>query len=249
MTKQQKLLSDLIRTGKTPVPWKMTVYGVAGIGKTTYAANTGCILQPTEEGFQQIDVAHFEKASSFEEVMRNIQLLYQEKGGGYPTYALDSLDWLEQLLHQEVCAENNVQSIEAIPYAKGYKFAIQKWQTFLSACDALRQVGMNILFISHEHIKRFDNPLVESYDRYELKLHKSASDLVKEYSDALLFANYKTFVKKQDVGFGSEKVRGLSSGERVLYTQEQPALVAKNRFGMPTEIPFTWDAVKPFLEN
>jgi len=241
-------LSDLIKTGKTPVPWKMTVYGVAGIGKTTYAASTGCILQPTEEGYQQIDVPHFEKANTFSEVMSNIGVLFEEKGGNYPVYALDSLDWLEQLIHLEVCGENNVDSIEKIGYGKGYKFALQKWQAFLQGCDALRSVGMNILFISHEQIKRFDNPLVESYDRYELKLHKSANDLVKEYVDGLLFANYKTFVKKQDNGFGNEKARGLSSGERVLYTQEQPALVAKNRFNMPKELPFTWEAVKEYLD-
>jgi hypothetical protein len=35
-------------------------------------------------------------------------------------------------------------------------------------------------------------------------------------------------------------VRGISTGERVLCTTETPGFIAKNRYGLPAEIDFTW---------
>ena len=36
--------------------------------------------------------------------------------------------------------------------------------------------------------------------------------------------------------------RALGSGERVLYTAERPAFIAKNRYGLPDVLPLDWDA-------
>ena len=62
-----------------------------------------------------------------------------------------------------------------------------------------------------------------------------------EWSDAVLFANYKTIVKKADVGFNKEVSRGISTGERLLFTSERPAYMAKNRYNLPETIGFSWN--------
>jgi hypothetical protein len=36
--------------------------------------------------------------------------------------------------------------------------------------------------------------------------------------------------------------RALGSGERVLYTAERPAFLAKNRYGLPDVLPLAWAA-------
>ena len=59
--------------------------------------------------------------------------------------------------------------------------------------------------------------------------------------DAVLFGNYKTLVKKDDVGFNKTSNRGISTGERLLYTNERPAYMAKNRYSLPDHIPMAWD--------
>jgi hypothetical protein len=56
-----------------------------------------------------------------------------------------------------------------------------------------------------------------------------------------LFCNYKTVVKKDDVGFNQTNNRGISTGERLLFTSEKPAYMAKNRYAMPESIPLSWD--------
>ncbi len=62
-----------------------------------------------------------------------------------------------------------------------------------------------------------------------------------------MFANWKTFVKQEAVANKTAKnpvtkAKPMANAERVLYTGERPAHLAKNRFGLPPELPLTWAA-------
>jgi hypothetical protein len=59
----------------------------------------------------------------------------------------------------------------------------------------------------------------------------------------VLFANYKMFTTATDVGFNKKVTRGVSTGERVMYTSERPAYLAKNRYNLPHELPLSWAAL------
>jgi hypothetical protein len=112
----------------------------------------------------------------------------------------------------------------------------------LDGLNALRNdKGMIVILIAHCQIRRFDSPEVEPYDRYMPKLQDKANAVVREWADAVLFCNYKTVVKKDDVGFNQTNNRGISTGERLLFTSEKPAYMAKNRYSMPESIPLSWD--------
>ena len=109
--------------------------------------------------------------------------------------------------------------------------------------NALRdERGMGVILIAHAEIKRFDSPETEPYDRYQPKLHRSASALVQEHVDAVLFANYRVSTLKSDVGFNKKVNRAMGSGERVIHTAERPAFLAKNRYGLAETLPINWDA-------
>lgn len=54
----------------------------------------------------------------------------------------------------------------------------------------------------------------------------------------LLFANYKTVVEK--AGSGPNAKNKASGGRRVMYTTHHPCWDAKNRFGLPDEMPFDY---------
>ena len=101
---------------------------------------------------------------------------------------------------------------------------------------------MSLILLAHTHIRAYNSPDTESYDRYEIKLHAKASGLIQESVDSVLFAKHKIITKKEDKGFNQTRVRGISTGERVLCTTETPGYIAKNRYGLPDEIDLTWAA-------
>ncbi len=73
-----------------------------------------------------------------------------------------------------------------------------------------------------------------------IKLQARAAALLQEHSDIVLFANYRISTVKSDVGFNKKVTRALGSGERVIYTEERPAFLAKNRYGLPDVLPLDW---------
>jgi hypothetical protein len=216
------------------------VYGVEGIGKSTFGAgapNPVYIL--TEDGLGSLKVDHFPLATSFQDVMDAIASLYKDNHA-FETVVIDSLDWLEAIIQREIEQKYDAKDLA---YGKGSLIAAERWREILDGLNALRNdKGMIVILVAHTTIKRFDSPEVEPYDRYQPKLQERSNAVVREWADAVLFANYKTIVKKDDVGFNQTNNRGISTGERLLFTSERPAYMAKNRYNMPESIPLSWDA-------
>jgi hypothetical protein len=216
------------------------VYGVEGIGKSTFGAGApNPIYILTEDGLGSLNVDHFPLATSFADVMDAIASLYKENHA-FETVVIDSLDWLEAIIQREIEQKYDAKDLA---YGKGSLIAAERWREILDGLNALRNdKGMAVILIAHTTIKRFDSPEVEPYDRYQPKLQERSNAVVREWADAVLFANYKTIVKKDDVGFNQTNNRGISTGERLLFTSERPAYMAKNRYNMPESIPLSWDA-------
>ena len=219
---------------------RIMVYGVEGIGKSTFCASAPTpIYILTEDGLGSLKVDHFPLATSFADVMDAIASLYKENHA-FETVVIDSLDWLEAIIQREIEQKYDAKDLA---YGKGSLIAAERWREILDGLNALRNdKGMAVILIAHTTIKRFDSPEVEPYDRYQPKLQERSNAVVREWSDAVLFANYKTIVKKDDVGFNQTNNRGISTGERLLFTSERPAYMAKNRYNMPESIPLSWDA-------
>lgn len=239
---------DQIQTGRQIHPRRIGLYGVAGVGKSSFAAAApDPIFVQTEDGLADIGAPRFPVAATFVDVMRALASLYQEKHS-YRTVVIDSADWLERLIWSEVCAKRGVASIEDLPYGKGFLFSMSHWKEVLEGLDALRsQRGMTTIVIAHAKVERFENPECEPYDRYVPRLHKTASALFSEWADELLFANYRVHTRTTDEGFNKKRVQGIGSGERILRTAERPSHLAKNRLGLPDELPLSWPEFAKYL--
>jgi hypothetical protein len=232
------------------MPPRLMLYGTEGIGKSTFGAGAPApIFVPTEDGLGEIDCHQFPLAKSLAEVMEALGDLYREPHD-YQTVVVDSLDWLERLIWDEVCAEYGVKSIEKADggYAKGYTHALTYWREFLSRLDALRtNRGMVVITIAHAKVEKFEDPESAAYDRYSPRLHKHASALVTEWADAVLFATRKFRTETEEAGFNRTRTiaapLGKDGGERILRTVGSPACIAKNRFGLPAELPLSWNAL------
>lgn len=233
---------------KTHKPPRILIYGTHGLGKSTFGALAeNPIFLQTEDGLDAIDAPAFPLAKTFQDVMKYLGEL-ATADHDRKTLVVDSLDWLEPLVWKQLITErpNNekgqvVKSIEDYGYGKGYLMVMDIWQEYINAINYLRnERGMMIIQTAHANIRKFENPETESYDRYEIKLHKGASAKIQEHCDIILFANYYVGVKKENEGFKDRK-RAIGSSDRFLYTQERPSAIAKNRYGLPEEIPFDKD--------
>ena len=101
---------------------------------------------------------------------------------------------------------------------------------------------MLVILVAHAKVERFEDPENAAYDRYTPRLHKHAASLIAEWVDAVLFANKKVRVSKDSSDRAIAAPIGADGGERVIRTVGSPACIAKNRYGLPSEIPLSWQA-------
>lgn len=241
---------DTVESGRVVAPRRIMLYGTHGIGKSTWAS---CAEKPifiqTEDGLGEIDCSRFPMTTTFDDALKALSELYTEKHD-YRTVVIDTLDWLERMIWEDVCKKRNVESIEDIGYAKGYQFALVQWRQFLEGLSALRNDrGMTVIMLAHAKIARFENPETESYDRYEPKLHKHAAAVVQEWCDEVMFASYVVHTMQQDEGFDKKKSKGIGAGERIIRTQERPSHLAKNRLNLPDQLPLVWSEYSKIIKK
>jgi hypothetical protein len=232
------------------------MYGPPKIGKTHLASTIpNNIILDVEGGSGFHNAARIEKSEldSYDKFMGALEGLYTQEHP-FNICTLDTIDWIETLLFEQAAKEHGKTSIADVGYGAGYATAQTLWKTVLSALDDLRvHKGIMIIMLAHEVITRYDNPLTESYDRYTMKLRNndkgsSSASIIKEWADGILFVNKETFVTKKKEGLKEIKKAGTS--ERVFFhTQESPAYLAGNRFGLPATIPFDWPSLEAELNK
>lgn len=224
---------------------RVMLYGPHGMGKTTFGAGAPSpIFIQTEDGLGLLEVPHFPLAESYRDVLEAISTLYNE-AHEYQTVVIDSVDWLESLINVHI---NGSFKAQDLAYGKGAVFAADCFREILDGLSALRNdKNMACILISHSEIRRFDSPETEPFDRYQPKLQSRASALIQEWCDAVLFTNLKVVIKEVDIGFSGSARRGITTGERLIYTQEKPAFLAKNRYGLADSMPLSWQAFQSAL--
>ena len=233
-----------IATQVSPKPPRILMHGVAGVGKTTFAAQAlNPVFVITEDGLGVHSYAHFPLARSFDQVLGALATLWREPHS-YRTVVIDSLDWLEPLIWKKVCEEKGWGSIEDPGYGKGYMVALNLWRDYVEGLNALRNDrDMTVVQLSHTDIRRFESPEHDPYDRYQVKLHARTAALVQEHADVVLFANYRVTTTRAETGFNKVATRAIGTGERLMHTSERPSYMAKNRYALPATLPLGWSAL------
>lgn len=228
-------------------PRRTVIYGTHGIGKTTWAAcwDNPLIIQ-TEEGSDEIGVDRLPVAQHFAEVYSAFEAL-AAGGHDYKTVVLDSADWLELLVQKYVCQQGNKNAITDFDFGKGYGASASIFREIIEMMTKCNHAGMHIVVVAHCDVYSHANPEGASYDRYRPKMHTRVSELLQEWASEVLFATYKVYVRTEEEGFNRERGIGVGTGERIIYTQERPGYMAKNRLNLPAELPLDFSKYRPFL--
>ncbi len=234
-----------IRRGRISAATKVLLYGVEGVGKSTWASQWPApIYLCSEAGTEQLDVDRLPEPRTWSDVLQAVDALTSEQHT-YQTLVVDTVDWLEPLLWDGVCQRNKWSTIEAPGYGRGYVEALGEWRLLLRRLEAVRARGIHVVLLGHSTIRRVSPPDSEPYDRYALKVHEKAAALLREWSDAVLFAQYDQVVGKAK---DARAARAHATGERVLRTVYGGGWDAKNRLGLADTIPMQAEVVLHALQ-
>lgn len=228
-----------ISEGPQARPQRLLVYGPEGIGKSTLASKMpDPVFVDVEDGTSHMYVRRLEQPHDWQTLLAEVDFLCRNPSGA-ATVVVDTADAAEALCQAYVCSKAGKSSIESWSYGKGYVFAREEYQHLLDALDRCVTYGLNVVLVAHSTMRKFERPDESgAYDRFELKLNKHVSALVKEWADAVLFCDWETFVSVDDNGKAK-----ASGGKRVIRTDHAPQWDAKNRWGLPPKIPLDEDGI------
>ena len=238
-----------ITRGKQARAQRVVIYGTEGIGKSSLAAQfPNPLFIDTEGSTSNMDVARMDKPTSWTMLMNQIAFV-KANPTVCETLVIDTIDWAESLAIESVCALHNKKGIEDFGWGNGYTYVKEEMGRFLNKLQELVDIGIHVVLTAHAQIRKFEQPdEMGAYDRYELKLGKKTSSqtapIVKEWADMVLFCNYKTIVMTSET-----KKKKAQGGQRIMYTTHHPAWDAKNRHGLPDELPMEYAAIAHIFQK
>ena len=237
-----------ITKGIISKPVKVCVYGVEGIGKTTFASQfPEPLFFDLDKGSAQLDVSRVTDITSWPLLMSNIKEVY-DNPTICKTLVIDTADAAERMCIDYICGKFNKKGIEDFGYGAGYTYLTEEFARFLVQLDACIGQGVNVVVLAHAVLKTVTLPEeMGTYDHWELKLSSKTTNkvapLVKEWADLLLFANYKTILIED----GTRKK--AAGGKRIMYTTHTTFADAKNRFSLAEELPFDYNEIVRLIPN
>ena len=225
-----------LTSGKVHKAQRVVIYGPEGIGKSTLANQfPKAVFIDAEGSTNWMDIQRF-TCGTWQDILDAVkQLGTKNNSGGFKTVVIDTADWAERFCVTHICQNSNKTSIEDFGYGKGYTFIAEEFGRLLSSLNDLIDSGMHVIFIAHCTVKKMELPdEAGSFDHYELKCSRQTSPLLKEWAEAVLFVNYKVTVTQDD----NKRTKAVGGRKRIIHTQHTAAYDAKNRWGLPDQIPF-----------
>jgi len=233
------LVNSLIRS-TTPAPPKMIVYGQPGVGKTTFAASAGAILLDCENGAGAVPgLTRTPYLQSWPQMRQWLVEMADLDNSDVPqALAIDTIDWMIQRIVEHVVLDLDGKSrgdiTNTLGTAHGGYFKAREivgnivYRDLLPMLNAVADKGVAIILLAHAANTKMTTP--EGYDQRLASPdlpHWIAPPFI-EWADAVLYAH------RQD-------------DQRLLRTEGNNVILAKNRYGLPAELPLSWPALMQAL--
>lgn len=233
---------------------KIVLNAVEGWGKSSagaFSPSPAFLMASGERGYETLLGAGLVPNVPRATIPGWLDLLGAVKGiadepGDIKTIVLDAMGGLERLCQEYVCqrdysgdwSEKGFNS-----FKEGYGVAANEWIDLLALLERANIRGISILLLSHSKTATFYDPMGKNFDRYGVDVHHKVWSNTARWADAVLFGKFLTVV---DTGKNksADKGKGIGGAERVIYTENRDAYIAKNRYKMPPMISIPNDPSK-----
>ena len=233
------ILKDEVVTGKEEKPATILAHGHPGTGKSTFASSLGKVIAASKDGgLSEIDCAKVPMEGQGTAKLVDLMRELATENHKYDTFCIDGFEHCEADAIKEVCQANSVENLNDVPYGKAYAQVRVKLQDLLAMLKELRDhKKMQIILTTQTIAKEISEPHLDPYHQYHALLGTKAAIDTYAWADAVLFFQIKTVIDKVDKGFGQKESKSVTRGERVITTGPAGGIFAKNRYGLPTEMP------------
>lgn len=248
---------DYVNHTNTPTGLRAVIAGVEGVGKTTLAASAPrALLVPLEQGFGGVSISKTPMLEAFDHTMSLLdEIAAKAQAGQFPfrSIVFDSATALERQIHDRVLqtdptwAKGNRKALTMESalggYGKAYQYANELFHGFLQKCDMLATLGgIHIVLTCHVFAAKLIDPTAGEYDSWDLLLHSPKNqksygkrEMLTQWADVIGFLHEPLYITK-----GGDKTNfamGVSANKgHVLAVNRTPAYVAKNRYGVTSDI-------------
>lgn len=234
-------LMDQLITTSDPAPPKMIVYGQPGVGKTTFAASANAILLDCENGAGAVPgLTRTPYLQSWPQMRKWLVELASGPPEDITALAIDTIDWMVQRIVEHVVLDLDDKAAgditNTLGTAHGGYFKAREivqnvvYRDLLPMLNAVADRGVAVILLAHAANTRMTTP--EGFDQYLASPdlpHWIAPPFI-EWADCVLYAR-------------------RDANERVLLTEATNVILAKNRYGLPAQIPLSWSALMQALTS
>lgn len=210
----------------TQHPPIITLHGHEGIGKSTVANGfPNAMWLNLEDTTYDFDPYFPVTPETYTDVIGILDGLL-EQDNEYKTLIIDTMDKLEILMTEHICAENGWSSISDPAYGKGYSARSAEFQTnfWKKIRDLNRKKHMVIILIAHSKIEKVQDPILPEYDKHTLQLYKTENAFIRRESDLVGYCMIEAFTTSD-----GKRNMATTAGEHQIRTRPNPAYDAKTR--------------------
>lgn len=238
-----------ITRGKVKRAVRCVLYGVAGVGKSTWCSHIpDALFIDTESGTDSMDVGRLQCPETWTDLQDELDFIIYRKPCS--TVVIDTIDRVESLLIHDIVNNDGKASIEDYGYGKGYVMVQERWQKeFLFKLDKVIAKGINVVLVCHSISRKIETPEETAFDHWELNLSRKVAPVTRDWADMMLFCNFDMTIVDTSKNSNVEKRKATGSLKRKIHCNQKPQYDAKNRYGLADSYDLSFEPFKAIFEG
>lgn len=238
-----------ITRGKVKRAVRCVLYGVAGVGKSTWCSHIpDALFIDTESGTDSMDVGRLPCPETWTDLQEELDFIIYRKPCS--TVVIDTIDRVEALLIHDIVNNDGKASIEDYGYGKGYVMVQERWQKeFLFKLDKVIAKGINVVLVCHSISRKIETPEETAFDHWELNLSRKVAPVTRDWADMMLFCNFDMTIVDTSKNSNVEKRKATGSLKRKIHCNQKPQYDAKNRYGLADSYDLSFEPFKAIFDG